>query len=109
MAICPKCKGEMVPFEAICPHCGFDFPEPPRPPRRRLTYSTLANVALILGQIVAGLACLYCACFLYVGIEGYLSWPPRDCDAALAYLVTGLYGFFVNLALMVVFGRVRKL
>ena len=31
MAVCPKCKGAMGQTEAVCPHCGYDFPEPPKP------------------------------------------------------------------------------
>jgi hypothetical protein len=31
MAVCPKCKGEMGQTEAVCPHCGYNFPEPARP------------------------------------------------------------------------------
>ena len=30
MAVCPKCRGEMGQTEAVCPHCGYDFPEPAR-------------------------------------------------------------------------------
>jgi hypothetical protein len=27
MAVCPKCRGEMGHTEAVCPHCGYDFPQ----------------------------------------------------------------------------------
>jgi hypothetical protein len=31
MAVCPKCHGEMGQTQAVCPHCGYDFPPPPEP------------------------------------------------------------------------------
>jgi hypothetical protein len=31
MAVCPKCKGTMGQTDAVCPHCGYDFPPPPKP------------------------------------------------------------------------------
>lgn len=46
MAICTRCKGHMSQTEAVCSHCGFDFPQDPatvkqktcpaRKPRTRL-------------------------------------------------------------------------
>ncbi len=59
MAICPKCKGEMEQTEAVCPQCGYDFPlEKDRKARAGLAYSVLADAALVLGQYMAGLACI---------------------------------------------------
>jgi hypothetical protein len=29
MAVCPKCKGTMGQTDAVCPHCGHDFPPSP--------------------------------------------------------------------------------
>jgi hypothetical protein len=31
-AFCPKCKGVMGQLEAVCPHCGYNFPPDPPPP-----------------------------------------------------------------------------
>jgi hypothetical protein len=31
MAVCPRCKGTMGQVEAVCPHCGYDFPPPAEP------------------------------------------------------------------------------
>ena len=31
MAICPKCNGAMGQTQAVCPHCGYDFPQPAEP------------------------------------------------------------------------------
>ena len=32
MAYCPECQATLAPHDAVCPHCGYDFPPSPEPP-----------------------------------------------------------------------------
>ncbi len=49
----------MAQTEAACPHCGCDFPSEVAPTERKgLAYSRVADFALVIGQGVAGLACV---------------------------------------------------
>jgi hypothetical protein len=50
MAFCPKCRGEMAPTQAACPHCGYDFPEPVR--RRIPGWVYLVLVAAWIGFLI---------------------------------------------------------
>ena len=59
MAFCPKCKGEMATTATVCPHCGYDFPPEDASDRRSgLAYGRLAQLGLLVGQVVSGLACI---------------------------------------------------
>ncbi len=59
MARCTNCGGEMGQTEPVCPHCGYDFPpRSERSERKGLVYSPMADFALLIGQVVAGLACV---------------------------------------------------
>ena len=97
MAYCPKCRREMMQKEEVCPYCGFDFlSENPRDVRTGLAYTTLADIALMIGSTVAAICCL--GMILYsVGslIQGRI----------LEGLVGGPIGFFCSLAILVVFLR----
>jgi len=50
MAVCPKCRGEMGQTEAVCPHCGYDFPEPAR--SKALPAWVTLGLVVIWGVIV---------------------------------------------------------
>jgi hypothetical protein len=105
MAFCTRCKGEIDPLAVECPRCGWDFAENPGPPVHRglgstFVYSPLAEAALVVGQLVAGLGCVLALGGTIVAlISG--NW--------LAALVQGPLTFFVLLALLVVFLRVQDL
>ena len=102
MAYCPQCRGEMGERDVVCPHCGYDFP--PRPDRtairRGIEYSIWADIALMIGAVVAGLGCLCCiigsvmAIFLNQLMHGF---------------VVGPIAAFLFLAMLVVFVRIQKL
>jgi hypothetical protein len=96
MAICPKCRGTLDLTSTVCPHCGYDFPPPDS--RRGIVYSPLADLALVIGTVVAGLGCvaavLVSAAALLRGEWIGLFWCP---------LV-----FFLLLAMLVVFVRVQQ-
>ena len=97
MAFCPKCGGQMDTAGAVCPHCGFDFPkENGRRARRGLAYSPLANTALVIGKIVAAIACVVSVigCLMSL-LAGHLV------DA----LIRGPIAFFLCLAMFVLFVR----
>jgi hypothetical protein len=104
MANCPRCKALMDQMATICPACGYDFPEstPARAESSRegLMYSTLATLALIVGQIVAGLACLGSLVVSVLALFGG-QWTT----AFLYGPITMLLMF----AMVVVFGRVLDL
>ena len=97
MAFCPKCGGQMDTAGAVCQHCGFDFPkENGRRARRGLAYSPLANTALVIGKIVAAIACVVSVigCLMSL-LAGHLV------DA----LIRGPIAFFLCLAMFVLFVR----
>jgi hypothetical protein len=99
MAYCPKCSGEMGQKDATCPHCGYDFPTEGNE-RIWLEDSTLADVALMVGAVVAGFSCLGSILYSVVMLcQGQV----------LQGLVVGPIGFFWSLAMVVVFLRVQKI
>src|SRR5687768_14825667 len=61
MAMCTKCRGKMGQTDVICPQCGYDFPDSGVGWNRRrgFAYSGIANMALVLGQIVSGIGRLF--------------------------------------------------
>ena len=91
MAVCPKCRGEMGQTEAICPHCGYDFPEParPRPVPALVSLGLVAvwvTIVILWGdslvvRIVSGLALVVVLVCLWLGAvavpPGRLSRPPN--------------------------------
>src|SRR5438445_10174190 len=98
MAYCPRCKGVMAATEATCSHCVYDFPL--SEPRTGLAYSRLADVALVVGIVVAGLGSVAAAVGSIVALL-HGEWSEG--------LVVGPIAFFLQLALLVVFVRVQKL
>ena len=48
MAHCPKCSAEMGVRDTICPHCGYDFPEPKTPTRRLWLHLLLIGVIVLV-------------------------------------------------------------
>jgi hypothetical protein len=50
MAFCPKCGGPLGQRDAVCPACGYDFPEPKQPPSRMWLH--LALIALVVVAVV---------------------------------------------------------
>jgi hypothetical protein len=80
------------------PSCGYDFPED-NDDRTGIAYSTWADIALMVGGLVAGFSCV--AAILYsVGmlVQGQF----------MQGLVAGPVAFFWSLALLVVFLRIQK-
>jgi len=99
MARCSQCGGDVAKTDVSCRHCGQEFP--PRPILDRdagLAYSRLADAALIVGQIVAGIAftiaVVACVLALLVG-EWWVAF------------VRGPIAALLVLANFVVFARVR--
>jgi hypothetical protein len=101
MAYCPRCSREMGGSETTCPHCGYDFPAEPDAVLRRsgIAYSAWADMALMIGGVVAGLSAVVAVFYsLAMLLQGNL----------LCGLVLGPVGFFFNLALLVVFLRIQR-
>ena len=98
MAYCPQCNGVLDARAVACPQCGYDFP-PPAEPSRGLAYSRLADVALFVGMVVAGLGA---AASVVGSVVAMLNgeW--------LIGLVICPLTFFLKLALLVVFVRVQR-
>jgi hypothetical protein len=88
--------------DSVCPHCGYDFPAEPDVVLRRagIAYSVWADVALMVGGVVAALSAIVSIFYsLAMLIQGNF----------LQALVVGPVGFFFNLALLVVFLRIQKI
>ena len=83
----------------MCPSCGYDFP--PLPLRRSgIEYSIWANIALVVGAVVASFVCIAFAIGSVVSVfSGQFFYG----------LVINPVGFFLSLAMFVVFIRVQKL
>lgn len=101
MALCPECSSEMGQTEVVCPECGFDFPdEPTRPNKSGLAHSPLADIALVVGGVAAGLASV---ASIFGGIVAAMHgdfWNG---------LVVAPISFFLCLAMLVVFVRIQEL
>ncbi len=99
MAICPKCRAAMGATEVVCPACGYDFPEDSAPKREGFAYSALADVALIVSMVAAGLGCLVAVYFAVMfSILGKV-FPT----------LTAFVAFFLQLGMLIVFMRVSDL
>jgi hypothetical protein len=102
MAYCPQCRGEMGERDAACPHCGYDFPlRPDRAAiRHGIEYSIWADIALMIGAVVAGLGCL---CSVIGSVVAIFQ------NQLMQGLVFGPIAAFLFLAMLVVFLRIQKL
>lgn len=102
MAYCPKCNGEMGQQDAVCPHCGYDFPPEPSLDVKRsgIEYSLWADIALVVGAVIAGLLCFAFA----IG-----SVVSAVAGQFMQGLVIGPVGCLLSLAMLVVFIRVQRL
>ena len=106
IAHCPKCHGEMNVLDVVCPHCGYDFPDPPSAEndpalaRTGIAYSAWAEIALSIGSVAASILCVGSAVGSIVAIFSGQFFQG---------LVAGPLSFFLSLAMLVVFIRVQKL
>jgi hypothetical protein len=100
MAYCPKCGGQMEELAKNCGKCGYDFPKEGEK-REGWPYSGLADVALVLGQVLAGIAALWVivSCVRVV-VQG---------ESSVGLLVAGAIQFFLLWAAFVTFARVQRL
>lgn len=102
MATCPKCRGKMGQTNVICPNCGYDFPDSGAGwyRGRGFAYSGAANLALVLGQLVCGISCLFA---VFAAVVAFAN------GEVLAALLGGPPSVVMSLALLVVFARVQKI
>ena len=102
MATCPKCRGKMGQTDVICPNCGYDFPNSDAgwTRSRGLAHSRLANLALVVGQVVSGIGRLSAILGAVVAVAN---------GEILAALIGGPLGALLSLAMMVVFARVQEI
>ena len=112
MATCPQCKGEMGATQAICPHCGYDFPLQAAPRfnslglannpgnKRGVAYSQLAGCALTIGMMLTGTGAV-------VSLAGIVVLTLTGNYAR--GLIQAPLSFFMSLALFVVFCRVADM
>ena len=100
MAFCPKCKGVLDAAAIACPRCGYDFPPGNPDPRRGIAFSPIANLALIVGTVAAGLGC---------GAAVIASIAALINGQWVTALVLGPLAFFLQLAMLVVFVRVQRI
>ena len=104
MAFCLKCKGEMPTTAIECPHCGYDSSESYQrePDPAGFAYSRLADVALVVASLVAGLGCVLSVYFSFVAL---CIERERDWVTGLVYCpIAFLYQF----AMLVVFIRIQR-
>ena len=101
MAFCPQCRKEMGQMDAVCPHCGYDFPtqEPEAPEPSGIAYSGLADIALIIGEIAATLGAIMALFYVVMLLLGL----------HILHALVAVIGFFVSLANFVVFVRIRDM
>lgn len=100
MAFCPECMGAMASVEIVCPHCGYDFPDVQgSKPRTGFAYSVLADAALVVSMIAAGLGSVLTA----------LATVAALLAGELITAVMGVIGVFLQLGMLVVFLRVSDL
>jgi hypothetical protein len=87
--------------ELVCPHCGYDFPAELSIVLQRtgIAYSAWADIALMIGGIVAGISS---AAAVFYSLTMLI-----QCNFFQA-LVVGPVAFFLNLAMLVVFLRIQK-
>ena len=84
MALCPKCSGEMGLKQAVCPHCGYDFPLPPEPPDRTWQVLLIGGFVLLLSvwglwdNPVVAVACGACEALVVLGVVFKLWRLIRD-------------------------------
>lgn len=96
MAFCPKCKAEMELNAVRCDACGYDFPPASVDNKRGLAYSPLADLALVVGCLVAGLS----AILALVGMV-IQAMAGNYIDAFVSAPIV----FFLSTAMLVVFLR----
>ncbi len=99
MAICPKCNAAMAATEAVCPSCGYDFPEERAPRREGIAYSAFADVALVVSMLAVGLGCLLT---LYLTVTHLLRGQASK-------LLESAITFFLLFGMLIVFMRVSDL
>lgn len=100
MAFCPECKGLMGATEAVCPHCGFNFPTVTTSSQPTgFAYSPLADAGLTISMIAAGVGCIAAVLVAVVSL--------LRLDLVGAVLST--LAFFLQLGMLVVFLRVSDL
>jgi hypothetical protein len=99
-AFCPRCKGAIGLSERTCPHCGHNFPLRKPNHEHGIVYSPTADLALVVGTIVAGLGCLASVILSIV-----LFFRGEFANA----LILCPLAFFLQLAMLVVFVRVQRI
>jgi hypothetical protein len=91
MAICPSCQEVLQAAPVACPHCGYDFTPGNLDPRRGIAYSPLADLALVVGIVAAGLGCIAALIASVVALMNG-QWSTA--------LVVGPLAFFLQLAML---------
>jgi hypothetical protein len=86
--------------DVACPTCGYDFPDGASEARRGFEYSTLADFALMIGGLIAGLSSVAALVASVIAIFQGQLWQG---------LVAGPAAFFSSLAMLVVFLRIQKI
>jgi len=59
MAYCPKCNGDMGQWDAVCPHCSYDFPPEPSSDPKYSTGSAIWLASKLILGILFGLGTVY--------------------------------------------------
>jgi len=103
--ICPLCGAKLPGDSRVCSECGNEFAadewlaKPPGPKEKGLAYSCWAELALIIGQFVAIIGCV----FAVIAAVHFLV------DFEIIPFFLSILSFFYSLAFYVVFTRVQGL
>jgi hypothetical protein len=91
-AFCPECRADLVSAKRQCPFCGYDLLS--APPGKR----SPGNALLTLGQVLSLLACVAIVVAL-----------AKARAPGLLEFFGGVAAILYNLAMFVVFGRVKRI
>ncbi len=108
MAFCLKCRQEVPDLTIVCPHCQHDFLGKPVENPEGWEYSSIADLALLAGAIVSGLATIVLGLATVVMIFLLLGNLSRWQEPLWNVIQAGI-GCCLALAHLVVFLRVADL
>jgi|GEM_PF-1560529 len=109
MAFCMQCKEEIPALTIVCPHCGYDFLDRETPsPQRGWEYSGAADMMLLVGAVASALAAAVLGLITVVTFVTTIFNPVSLWNSVWQFL-TGLVGFCLSLANLIVFLRVANL
>lgn len=106
-AYCPQCSGEMQLGQLTCPHCEFDFPQPPDTSHRNWPQLILDLAMLITAVAACWLAFL--AILNFVASISAIIQNRSDFSSRALLSFAQICGVIVSTALCITFRWASKL